>query len=225
MLLLATLAATLEVKLKLVWSNLIAPLIPRLRTGDVDIDLSPNPHLSEEAKKEHHDEVQRRQALQNRFFKQWLLDTRGPRQNYYWKFDNREAYRTELANLLNQELAEYRMQFDKLYESLMDEDFGPELAEKEVEEVHLGFIDSFRTLHQERLAVDFAIFVVAVVDAVALMRCLFVLLCFFLQLNCTLAIFLEQKWSTSACNRYIKHLYRVTRREHAEVEAGNNAAR
>eukprot|EP00438_Fugacium_kawagutii_P030373 Skav226470 [mRNA] locus=scaffold4441:825:4086:- [translate_table: standard] len=125
----------LEVKLKLVWSNLIAPLIPRLRTGEVDIDLSPNPHLSEEAKKEHLNEVTRRQALQNSFFKQWLLDTRGPRQNYYWKFDNRESYRTELANLLSMELAEYRMQFDKLYEILTDEDFGPELVEKDVEEV------------------------------------------------------------------------------------------
>ena len=39
-----------QVKLKLVWSQLIVPLIPRLRTGEVDIEQTPSPHLSDEAK-------------------------------------------------------------------------------------------------------------------------------------------------------------------------------
>lgn len=123
-----------KVKLKLVWSTLISPLIPRLRTGAVDMEVTPNPHLSEEGKAEYLAEVKRRQTLQNDFFKQWLYDTRGPRPNYYWKFDNREAYRTELNNLLQLELAEYRMEFDKLYEKMVDEeDFGSELADIEAE--------------------------------------------------------------------------------------------
>lgn len=118
-----------KVKLKLVWSNLIAPLIPCLRTGAVDMEITPNPHLSEEAKKEHLTEVHRRQGLQKAFFKQWLLDTRGPRQNPNWQFDNREAYRTEMLNLLQLELSHYREEFDKLYEKLVDEeDFGLELS-------------------------------------------------------------------------------------------------
>lgn len=131
--------ATLKVKLKLVWSNLIAPLIPCLRTGAVDMEITPNPHLSEEAKKEHFTEVHRRQGLQKAFFKQWLLDTRGPRQNPSWQFDNREAYRTEMLNLLQLELSNYREEFDKLYEKLVDEeDFGLELSEIDTETVCLG---------------------------------------------------------------------------------------
>ncbi|CAK9082812.1 unnamed protein product [Durusdinium trenchii] len=66
-----------KVKLKLVWSQLIVPLIPRLRTGEVDIEQTPSPHLSDEAKEAHKFEVKRRQRLQDDFFKQWLLDTRG----------------------------------------------------------------------------------------------------------------------------------------------------
>ena len=46
-----------EVKLTIVWNNLIRPLIPRLRTGEVDIDKEPSPHLSEEAQREHLVEV------------------------------------------------------------------------------------------------------------------------------------------------------------------------
>ena len=75
------------------------------------MEITPNPHLSEEAKKEHFTEVHRRQGLQKAFFKQWLLDTRGPRQNPNWQFDNREAYRTEMLNLLQLELSNYREEF------------------------------------------------------------------------------------------------------------------
>ena len=53
-----------QVKLKLVWSTLISPLIPRLRTGAVDMEVTPNPHLSEEGKAEYLAEVKRRQTLQ-----------------------------------------------------------------------------------------------------------------------------------------------------------------
>ena len=106
-----------KVKLTIVWNNLIKPLIPRLRTGEVDIDKEPSPHLSAEAQQEHLVEVKpgvfmrspstlrrfrcqsdlrrRRQELQKSFFKRWLLDTKGPRPNPHWRHNNREAYNDE----------------------------------------------------------------------------------------------------------------------------------
>ncbi|CAJ1330344.1 unnamed protein product [Effrenium voratum] len=125
-----------KVKLKLVWTHLIKPLIPRLRTCEVDMDVEPSPHLSEQAKEEHRAEVARRRKLQDHFFKQWALDTRGPRPTAHWKFDNREAYKEELYAILQLELDEYRAEFNKLYERLTDEEeCGEELVALPPEEI------------------------------------------------------------------------------------------
>ena len=44
-----------------------------------------------------------------------------------------------MKNLLQQEMDEYRLEFDKLYEKMVDEeDFGSELADIEAEVVLLG---------------------------------------------------------------------------------------
>lgn len=111
-----------KVKLKLVWTHLIMPLLPRIRSGEVDMETVPGAHLSEEGKAAHLAEVDRRRQLQTHFFRHWLLETRGPRPNSLWKFDNREAYKTELHKLLEHELDNFREQFNQLYTKLANED-------------------------------------------------------------------------------------------------------
>ncbi|CAE7776694.1 secG [Symbiodinium sp. CCMP2592] len=111
-----------KVKLKLVWTHLIMPLLPRIRSGEVDMETVPGAHLSDEGKAAHLAEVDRRRQLQTHFFRHWLLETRGPRPNSLWKFDNREAYKTELHKLVEHELDNFRDQFNLLYTKLTDED-------------------------------------------------------------------------------------------------------
>ncbi|CAE7240278.1 ANKRD36C [Symbiodinium natans] len=134
-----------KVKLKLVWAHLIMPLIPRIRSGEVDMEVVPGAHLSAEGKTEHLAEVDRRRQLQTHFFRHWLAETRGPRPNSLWKFESRESYRIELQALLEQELDIFRERFNDLYarprakrslrlcvgersDRLREEEFGEALA-------------------------------------------------------------------------------------------------
>jgi len=137
-----------KVKLKLVWTHLIMPLLPRIRSGEVDMETVPGAHLSDEGKAAHLAEVDRRRQLQTHFFRHWLLETRGPRPNSLWKFDNREAYKTELHKLLEHELDNFREQFNLLYTKLTDEDEDGDklVAVAQYESIHKPLLSQINAL-------------------------------------------------------------------------------
>eukprot|EP00439_Symbiodinium_sp_Y106_P044240 s2306_g5.t1 len=137
-----------KVKLKLVWTHLIMPLLPRIRSGEVDMETVPGAHLSDEGKAAHLAEVDRRRQLQTHFFRHWLLETRGPRPNSLWKFDNRDAYKTELHKLLEHELDNFREQFNLLYTKLTDEDEDGDklVAVAQYESIHKPLLSQINAL-------------------------------------------------------------------------------
>merc|ERR1719329_636403 len=118
-----------KVKLLKFWEQLAVDMIKRLRSGDTETP-APGPHLGEEENKERVDAHERRMHEQKVFLRQWFLDTTGPPPSQDWRWDSREPYRESLEQLVEEEMAGFRRELDRLYDDLRAEPFGDVLTSK-----------------------------------------------------------------------------------------------
>eukprot|EP00930_Biecheleria_cincta_P036249 TRINITY_DN24872_c0_g2_i1.p1 TRINITY_DN24872_c0_g2~~TRINITY_DN24872_c0_g2_i1.p1 ORF type:complete len:893 (-),score=183.13 TRINITY_DN24872_c0_g2_i1:353-3031(-) len=123
-----------EVRLRKMWTLLVRPVIEHICCGNVDMDLVPPAHFSEQAKQEYVEEIERRRRLLGSFLEQWLHDSKGLRPSRVWKFDNRGPYADELRSVVQSQLSLTEMQLNELYEKFKDSD-GQELAASPPEEI------------------------------------------------------------------------------------------
>jgi len=123
-----------EVRLQKIWTLLVRPIIELICSGNVEMDLVPPPHLSEPAKLEHLEEIDRRRHLLESFLEHWLHDSKGLQPSSNWKFDSRGPYANELHSVVQSQLALTEKQLNELYEKLKEDDDGQELAASPPEE-------------------------------------------------------------------------------------------
>jgi len=129
-----TIGGPSKVRLQKFWECLISPLLRRFRTGDTDLEL-PGPHMSEEGRNDRIHDIEHRQEEQKKFVQNWLQDTRGPRPSQDWPHENRTVYRTEMLQLLDEELGLFEEELDALYIKMQAKPGGLELIKIPAEEV------------------------------------------------------------------------------------------
>lgn len=123
-----------KVRLQKFWTQLIEPLIRRLRTGETDIE-PPGPHLSDEAQREIEIDIAARQKEQKDMLRRFLVDSGGPQPGAEWRHDNRGAYIDEMRQVVLEELESYSMIMAELYRGIQDADMGDVLCSLPAEEV------------------------------------------------------------------------------------------
>lgn len=130
-----TIGGPSKVRLQKFWTELIAPLMRRFRSGETDLE-PPGPHMSDAAQKDRLSEINSRQEEQKKFVQQWLRDSRGPRPSTDWPHeDNRLSYRLEMMQLLDEELGLFEEELDVLYVKMQAEPGGKDLIKIPAEEV------------------------------------------------------------------------------------------
>lgn len=119
-----------KIQLKKVWDLLAKEMLKRMRTGEMDIE-----QLNRDVEQD--EEAMKRWNMQAKFVEQWLIESTGPVQSKDWTWDNREGYEEDFMAVVQDEVQQYKVMFDKAYEALKANESCAELLQLPADNVIL----------------------------------------------------------------------------------------